>query len=96
MSGAIEEGAHICFATPRYIDDEDTTLSLVPNDALEGDRGARLTGSEAIGFGDGADRGANAYIDHILVAAITMFGSFCWRGFAFLIASIGATAASGH
>lgn len=95
MSGAIEEGAHIGFATPRYIDNEDAALSLVPNNALESDRGAWLTGTEAVGFGDGADRGANAYVDHILTA-ITMLGPFRWRGFALLVASIGATATSGH
>lgn len=54
MSGAIEQCAHIGLATPRHIDNQHASLGLVPHDALEGDRGARLTWAQAIWFRDGA------------------------------------------
>lgn len=92
MSGAVEQGAHIGLAAPRHIDNQDAALGLVPNDALEGHGGARFAWAQAIRLGDGAHRGADAYVDHILTATLAVFGPLRRRRLALLVS----TAAGGY
>lgn len=89
MAGAVEQGAHVGLAPPRHVDHEDAALGLVPHDALEGDRGARLAGAQAVRFGDGAHRGADADVHHLLgpTAASLVLGPFGGRRLGVLVAS---------
>ncbi|EGI66850.1 hypothetical protein G5I_04657 [Acromyrmex echinatior] len=43
-----------------------TSFGLVPNDALEGDGGTGLAGSQTLRFRDGPHAGSNAYVGHVL------------------------------
>ncbi|KYM80048.1 hypothetical protein ALC53_09574 [Atta colombica] len=43
-----------------------TSFGLVPNDALEGDGGTGLAGSQTLRFRDGPHAGPNAYVGHVL------------------------------
>jgi len=43
-----------------------TSFGLVPDDALEGDRGAGLAGPQTLRLRDGPHAGPNAHVGHVL------------------------------
>lgn len=43
-----------------------TSFGLVPNDALEGNGSAWLTGSQTFWLGNGPHAGPNAHVGHVL------------------------------
>lgn len=99
MSGAVEQSAHVGLSPPRDVDHENAALGLVPHDPLEGYGGARFARSQAVWFGDGAHRGTDADVYHLLAAACSassglVLGPFGGWRFGILVAC--SCAASRH
>lgn len=55
---AVQQGAHVCLASPCHVHHQHSAFSLLPDNALEGDTGSGLTGPQTIGLGDGSHRRA--------------------------------------